>query len=98
MGVLDWFSRRQAEPEQSSILGLRQVDDNLSVAIRQIEEEQIMKSKGNGKAKAYEEPILATFSMNPDYKDAPSSRGMFNLLDQLKIWSRKNIILNAIIN
>jgi HK97 family phage portal protein len=99
MGVLDWFNRRQAEAEeQPNLLSLRQVDDNLSIAIRQIEEEQIMKSRGNGKAKAYEEPILATFSMNPDYKDAPSSRGMFNLLEQLKLWGRKNIILNSIIN
>jgi hypothetical protein len=75
------------------------VDDNMSVAIRQFEEEFLeKKKKGSGKAKAYEEPLLGTFSMNPDYKDAPSTYGTYNLLDTLKMYARKNIILNAIIN
>lgn len=100
MGVLDWFNRRAQveEVEKPNLLSIRQVDDNLSVAIRQIEEEQIQKSKGEGRAKAYEEPILATFSMNPDYKEAPSTSGTFNLLEQLRLWARRNIILNAIVN
>ena len=101
MGVLNWFSKKQAKEEQVFVqppMENLHVYDNLSVQIRQIEEEYIAKSKSAGKAKAYEEPILGSFSMNPDYKDAPSSRGNFNLLDTLKLWSRKNIILNAIIN
>jgi HK97 family phage portal protein len=94
MGVLDWFKRdTQSDPEK-----LRQIDDTLSTAIRLIEEETIKKSKGTGKAKAYEEPLLGSMSMNPDYKEAPSTRNSANLLETLKLWSRKNIILNAIIN
>ena len=93
MGVLDWIpNRRQAEET------ITQVDDSLSTAIRQIETDYIQKSRGGGKAKAYEEPLLGNFSMNPDYKEAPSIRGTHNLLETLKMWSRKNIILNAIIN
>lgn len=100
MGVLDWFNKRYAgeTTASSSVLGIKQVDDNLSVAIREIEEEQIKKSRNEGRAKAYEEPIIATFSMNPDYKEAPSTTGTYNLLEQLKLWARRNIILNAIIN
>lgn len=101
MGVLDWFNRRasaETYEEKPDLISLRHIDDNLSIAIREIEEEHIQKSKGNGSAKAYEEPILATFSMNPDYKEAPSARGTFNLLEQLKLWARRNIILNAIVN
>jgi hypothetical protein len=97
MGVLDWMNGRNQRKDT-----ITPIEDNLSVAIRQIEEEYIEKSRNKsnnpGKAKAYEEPILTTFSMNPDYKEAPSVRGNFNLLDTLKMWSRKNIILNAIIN
>lgn len=74
------------------------VDDSMSLRIRELEEETIKKSKGSGNAKAYEEPIISNFSMNPDYKDAPSISGTHNLLEALKMWSRKNIILNAIIN
>lgn len=98
MGVLDWFNRSN-NPEPKENITYR-VDDTLSMAIQQIEEEYLEKSKGNstGNAKAYEEPILGSFSMNPDYKEAPSTRGNFNLLETLKLWSRKNIILNAIIN
>lgn len=97
MGVLDWIPMRKSvrEEQQQSVY---QVDDTLSMAIRQLEEEYIEKSKGSGRAKAYEEPVIGSFSMNPDYKDAPSARGNYNLLETLKVWSRKNIILNAIIN
>lgn len=94
MGVLDWF-KNDSQPEPSM---LTQIDDNMSIAIRQLEEEVIQKSRGNGRAKAYEEPILGNFSMNPDFKEAPSTRGSANLLETLKLWARKNIILNAIIN
>lgn len=94
MGVLDWF-RKESQPQPDL---LKQIDDNMSVAIRMIEEEVIKKSRGTGKAKAYEEPLLGSFSMNPEYKEAPSSKGNHNLLETLKMWSRKNIILNAIIN
>lgn len=90
MGVLDWLNRK---PKDQFI----QVDDELSVAIRKLESDQIKKSK-QFKSKAYEEPFLGNFSMNPDYKEAPSSRGNFNLLETLKAWSKKNIILNAIMN
>lgn len=72
------------------------IDDTLSKAIRHIETEHIEKSKGS--AKAYEEPLIANMSMNPEYKEAPSINGVHNLLETLKRWSRKNIILNAIIN
>lgn len=95
MGVLDWVKNFGAEPEPEKII---QVDDTMSMRIHEIEQDIIRKSTGNGKAKAYEEPILASFSMNPDYKDAPSIGGNHNLLETLKIWSRRNIILNAIIN
>jgi hypothetical protein len=63
-----------------------------------IETDAISKSRNKGKAKAYEEPLLGNMSMNPDYKEAPSIQGTHNLLETLKLWSRKNIILNSIIN
>ena len=97
MGVLDWFKRSKVKEE--IIPPMENVQyDNFSVAVRKIEEDYIEKSRGNGKAKAYEEPLLGTFSMNPDYKEAPSARGTANLFEILKMWSKKNIILNAIIN
>lgn len=77
------------------------IDERVSVAIRQLEDEAIQKSrkKSNpGRAKAYEEPLIGSFSVNPDFKEAPSVSGTNNLLNTLKIWARKNIILNAIIN
>src|SRR5690606_35323748 len=94
MGVLDWIPIRKRAEEPT----VYKVDDDLSMAIRQIEEEYIEKARGNGKAKAYEEPLLGSISMNPDYKEAPCSRNNHNLLETLKVWSRKNIIPNAIIN
>lgn len=98
MGVLDWFKRSKVKEEIVPPMENVQAYDNFSVAVRKIEEDYIEKSRGNGKAKAYEEPLLATFSMNPDYKEAPSARGTANLFEILKMWSKKNIILNAIIN
>ncbi|QIW88670.1 portal protein [Bacillus phage P59] len=96
MGVLDWLQKRQEPEQQDSMLS---IDEHVSVAIRQIEEEAIQKSRGSsGKAKAYEEPVIGSMSMNPDFKEAPSISGTHNLLHTLKLWSRKNIILNAIIN
>ncbi|QFP93375.1 UNVERIFIED_ORG: portal protein [Xanthomonas phage Xoo-sp15] len=97
MSVLDWINRQSDDTPPENI---RKVDDNFLLAIKHLEDEQIQKSKsgGQGRAKAYEEPLLGSMSMNPDYKEAPSSRGNHNLLDTLKVWSRKNIILNAIIN
>jgi HK97 family phage portal protein len=95
-GVLDWFPRR--EKIQKNVVP---VDDDMAVAIRNLENEVIRKSntKDEGRAKAYEEPILRTgISMNPDYKEAPSTSGTYNIFDVLKRFSRKNIILNAIIN
>lgn len=92
MGVLDWFDRSQRGPDL-----IKHVDEDLSVAIRQLEYEELQKGR-NGKAKAYEEPILGSMSMNPEYKEAPSAKNNHNLLETLKLWSRKNIILNAIIN
>jgi hypothetical protein len=96
MGVMDWISNFRQEPQQEE--RIVKVDDNLSMAIRELEEEFISKSRGAGSAKAYEEPLIGSFSMNPDYKEAPSTNGTHNLLETLKLWSRKNIILNAIIN
>lgn len=97
MGLLDWFKRNKVKEEINPPMENVQYD-NFSVAVRKIEEDYIEKSRGNGKAKAYEEPLLGTFSMNPDYKEAPSARGTANLFEILKMWSKKNIILNAIIN
>lgn len=92
MGVLDWIQGKSKETET-----VIQVDDNLSKAIHRLEADEISKSN-KGRAKAYEEPLIANMSMNPDYKEAPSVNGIHNLLETLKRWSRKNIILNAIIN
>lgn len=97
MGAMDWFSRKMNE----SPVGTIQEHDTLSTRIQEIEQAAVlMKSTkvSQGRAKSYEEPLLGSMSMNPDYKDAPSSRGNHNLLETLKLWSRKNIILNAIIN
>ncbi len=91
MRVLDWIPNRKREADT-----VIPVDDTLSKAIRQIEVDHIQKS--SGKAKAWEEPLLGNMSMNPDYKEAPSAKGTHNLLEILKLWARKNIILNAIIN
>lgn len=72
------------------------VDDSLSKAIHTIERDEL--SKKETKAKAYEEPLIGNMSMNPDFKEAPSTKGVHNLLEMLKRWSRDNIILNAIVN
>lgn len=93
MGVLDWIPLRDRTKDT-----VIPVDDTLSKRIHQLESTYIEKSRGNGKAKAYEEPLLGSMSMNPEYKEAPSIRGMHNLFEVLKQWSKKNIILNAIIN
>jgi len=93
MGVLDWIPNRKKHDDT-----VIPVDDNMSLAIRQLEQEHLQKSRNRGRAKAYEEPLLGNFSMNPDYKEAPSAQNNHNLLETLKLWSRKNIILNAIIN
>lgn len=96
MGVRDWFKKSNPQPLSITDDG----DMGIQTRIRQIEQEAIMKSsnKNEGKAKAYEEPILGNFAVNPDYKEAPSKDGNYNLLETLKIWSRKNIIVNSIIN
>lgn len=91
MRILDWIPDMQKENKN-----ITPIDDSLSKAVIKIEEDQISKSKYS--VKAYEEPLMANMSMNPDYKEAPSISGIHNLLDTLKRWSRKNIILNAIIN
>ncbi|AYJ75702.1 putative portal protein [Bacillus phage BSP18] len=96
MKVMDWINRRSGQEE---IQKTTQVDDDFSIAVRQIEQDALEKSQRKGSAKAYEEPLVGgSFSMNPDYKEAPSTSGTHNLLEVLKLWSRKNIILNAIIN
>jgi len=96
MGFKDWFPWGNSDPQPDPTINL---NDHVSIAIRQLEDEVIQKSKnGTGKAKAYEEPLISGFSMNPDYKEAPSISGTNNLLNTLKEWSRRNIILNAIIN
>jgi HK97 family phage portal protein len=96
MGVLDWLPRGRQQQQEDPVMP---IDEHVSVAIRQIEEEAIQKSRGGaGRAKAYEEPLIGAMSMNPDFKEAPSISGTHNLLHTLKLWSRKNIILNAIIN
>lgn len=94
MGILNWLPLRKSTSENT----VYKVDDTLSMKIQQIEDSYIEKSKNVNRAKAYEEPILGNISMNPDYKEAPSISGNYNLLETLKAWSRKNIILNAIIN
>lgn len=93
---MDWINRRSGQEE---IQKTTQVDDDFSIAVRQIEQDALEKSQRKGSAKAYEEPLVGgSFSMNPEYKEAPSTSGTHNLLEVLKLWSRKNIILNAIIN
>ncbi|APZ82529.1 portal protein [Bacillus phage vB_BveM-Goe7] len=94
MDVLNWIPNWSNKKENKTLT----VDDTMSVHIKQLEEEVVKSARGGNGAKAYEEPILGNFSMNPDYKDAPSTSGTHNLLNILKLWSRKNIILNAIIN
>jgi len=94
MGRFDWLPwMKPSQPET-----LVSEHDNISTRIKLLEDEAIQKSKNPGRAKAYEEPLIGAFSMNPDFKEAPSISGTHNLLQTLKIWSRKNIILNAIIN
>lgn len=90
MGLMDWF-----KGEKSNVT---QIDDDFSVAVRSLEGEYISKSKSVPKAKAYEEPLVGSMNMNPDYKEAPSINNTHNLLEALKNFSRKNIILNSIIN
>jgi len=98
MAIRDWFLWGSNKPQDQ----VTALDDHVSIAIKQIEDEEIQKSAKNktkvNRAKAYEEPLINGFSMNPDFKEAPSISGTHNLLNTLKIWSRKNIILNAIIN
>lgn len=96
MGVLDWLPRGRQEQQDQIV----PIDEHVSVAIRQLEDEAIQKSRNSnpGRAKAFEEPVIGSLSMNPDFKEAPSVSGTHNLLNTLKLWSRKNIILNAIIN
>ncbi|QIA28677.1 portal protein [Phage f2b1] len=97
MGVLDWVPFGKKEKQDT----IMPIDERVSVAIRQLEDEAIQKSRKRsnpGRAKAYEEPLIGSFSVNPDFKEAPSVSGTNNLLNTLKIWARKNIILNAIIN
>jgi len=97
MGVLDWIPFGKQEKQDT----IMPIDERVSVAIRQLEDEAIQKSRKRsspGRAKAYEEPLIGSFSVNPDFKEAPSVSGTNNLLNTLKIWARKNIILNAIIN
>jgi len=94
MGVLNWIQNRSNKnPEK-----ITKIDDTFSLRVKALEDEVIKKSANGGTAKAYEEPLLGTFSLNPDYKEAPSTNGTHNMLQTLKLWSRKNIILNAIIN
>lgn len=93
MGVLDWI-RRDTPSQQDQV---RQVDDDFSIAVRHLEQEVLSKSR-KPQAKAYEEPLLGNMSMNPDYKEPPSIKGTYNLFEHLKMWAKKNIILNAIIN
>lgn len=50
-----------------------------------------------GKEVAYSEPVIGSMSVNPDFKDKPSSMGMGNLHNVLKSYGN-NIILNSIIN
>jgi HK97 family phage portal protein len=100
MNILDWIPGFSSNKERNTV---QEVDDSFSVQVRELEESHISliqksKKKNQGKAKAYEEPLLGSFSMNPDFKEAPSITGTSNLLYTLKMWSRKNIILNAIIN
>jgi len=96
MAFKDWLPWGNSNPSQDQTIS---INDHVSIAIRQLEDEVIQKSKnGTPRAKAYEEPLISGFSMNPDYKEAPSISGTHNLLNTLKEWSRRNIILNAIIN
>jgi hypothetical protein len=96
MGFKDWLPWGGSNNSQDQTIS---INDHVSIAIRQLEDEVIQKSKnGTARAKAYEEPLISGFSMNPDYKEAPSISGTNNLLNTLKEWSRRNIILNAIIN
>jgi HK97 family phage portal protein len=96
MGLMDYVSNLMNGTKQDETL--TKVDETFSTRIQHLEEAYIQKATGSGRAKAYEEPLISGFSMNPDYKEAPSTSGTHNLLDILKVWSRKNIILNAIIN
>ncbi|QQO41414.1 portal protein [Bacillus phage 015DV004] len=99
MGLRDWFSlNNDSRTVASHLNNVKEIDESLSVTIKEIEGEYIKKSKNDPKPKAYEEPLLGNLSMNPDYKEAPSITGTANLFKILKHYSRKNIILNAIIN
>src|SRR5437764_1132930 len=98
MGVIDWIPSFRKQEESNRLDQILKVDDDLSIAIRKLEYEQIENASRPGKAKAYEEPLFSSFSINPDYKEAPSISGTFNLFEALKHYSKRNIILNAIIN
>ncbi|WNO29806.1 portal protein [Bacillus phage SDFMU_Pbc] len=95
MGLLDGFFK--GRKQQDNVID---ISDDMAVRIKQIEDDAIIqkgKNTKSNKPKAYEEPIIGSMSMNPDFKEAPSIHGKQNLLQMLKLWSRKNIILNAII-
>jgi HK97 family phage portal protein len=98
MGVIDWIPFFNKKEEPQTLEQIMQVDDDFSVRVRQLEYEQIEKAAKPGKAKAYEEPLFGSFSLNPDYKEAPSITGTYNLYQALQYYSKRNIILNAIIN
>ncbi|ADH03158.1 portal protein [Bacillus phage W.Ph.] len=101
MNPFKWF--RKKKPTTLSKMDILNPEDmgEFSVMINGLEQEVVSKSgdkKDIGRTKGYEEPVLASLSVNPDYKEAPSRDGDYRLLETLKLWSRKNIIVNAIIN
>jgi hypothetical protein len=99
MGMLDsFFLRKKKDERQVEDFDVRDLQE-FSTQVRQIEDDLISKSKGaSPKAKAFEEPLLGTYNLNPDYKEAPSIRNAYNLFELLKQWSKRNIILAAILN
>ncbi|AUV57722.1 portal protein [Bacillus phage HonestAbe] len=101
MNPFKWF--RKKKPTTLSKMDILNHEDmgEFSVMINGLEQEVVSKSgdkKDIGRTKGYEEPYLTSMTVNPDYKEAPSRDGDYRLLDTLKTWSRKNIIVNAIIN
>ncbi|AMW61239.1 portal protein [Bacillus phage Nigalana] len=101
MNPFKWF--RKKKPTTLSKMDILNPEDmgEFSVMINGLEQEVVSKSgdkKDIGRTKGYEEPYLTSMTVNPDYKEAPSRDGDYRLLDTLKLWSRKNIIVNAIIN
>lgn len=90
MGLRDWFSlNNDSRTVASHLNDVKEIDESLSVTIKEIEGEYIKKSKNDPKPKAYEEPLLGNLSMNPDYKEAPSILGTANLFKTLKHYSRR---------